>query len=786
MDAWGRSLAFSTDDNGAEQLLDASGTQIMMEWERPYMARCVDEMRITAADRVLEVGFGCAYSAERIQRGKPKSHTIIECSEAVLQKLRPWAAARPGVIVVEGTWQQTLPALGTFDAIFMDDFGAPEMSAAEMEKCADPRYREAYAGARSHFHAFVDLALRFHSRPGTRISGYLVQPLPLERDDATVTMSRMPVAPPAHCHYFSERTAVVPLIVKTEAPAAADAPPPAAEPPKPLSRKERKKAKQRLERGGGTAEEARAVYGEGATASVELNTDKPIGREAMLPLSEAQNVVLWALTGDRGAMPQWMVVRGKPLLRGACVVLAPALDALALRSWASEEGGALSRFTPPALLNLPRAHESRLARAVAQELLLVRRPHKRKAPAADAASSAAPAEPPAASGAATAPLRRSWVHQFALSARELRENEYPPECAAEAAAEAAREAAAAGAAADDDDDDADEAAAAASGPAARLLGLDCEMCYAGDELQLARVAIVDETMTPLLDELVVPEAAVTDHNTAYSGITPAMLATATLTRAEVVAKVRALIDGDGDGGAAYLVGHSLENDLRALGMAHGRVLDTALLYPLRLNVLRPPAKASLRSLASRYLGRQIQTSAAGHDPTEDAAAAMELALLKLRRGLLFGVPGASYGDGFDSLHAVVGAAGWAAHAYDRQAELQLLHAAEEGEGGGAAPAVVCVPCASDAQAVRRAAKRLAAGGDGAQTFAWLALRALEEHDGGDEEPARAARAMRDNLERLLGALPPSTLVVLVGTGGERAARADGGAQPPGFVSVAVS
>ena len=274
------------------------------------------------------------------------------------------------------------------------------------------------------------------------------------------------------------------------------------------------------------------------------------------------------------------------------------------------------------------------------------------------------------------------MHQFALSARELRENEYPPECAAEAAAEAAREAAAAGAAADDDDDDADEAAAAASGPAARLLGLDCEMCYAGDELQLARVAIVDETMTPLLDELVVPEAAVTDHNTAYSGITPAMLATATLTRAEVVAKVRALIDGDGDG-AAYLVGHSLENDLRALGMAHGRVLDTALLYPLRLNVLRPPAKASLRSLASRYLGRQIQTSAAGHDPTEDAAAAMELALLKLRRGLSFGVPGASYGDGFDSLHAVVGAAGWAAHAYDRQAELQLLHAAEEVEGGGA-------------------------------------------------------------------------------------------------------
>jgi len=344
------------------------------------------------------------------------------------------------------------------------------------------------------------------------------------------------------------------------------------------------------------------------------------------------------------------------------------------------------------------------------------------------------------------------------------------------------------------------------GAAARLLAVDCEMCYAGDELQLARVAVVDEALTPLLDGLVIPERPVTDHNTQYSGVTAELLATATLTRAEVVARLRDLIAGDGGAdGAAYLVGHSLENDLRSLRLSHGRVLDTSLLYPLRLNVLRPPAKASLRSLASRYLGRQIQTSSKGHDPTEDAAAAMELALLKLRRGLSFGVPGASYGDGFDSLHSVLAAAGWAAHAYDRHVELQLLHAAggaaepggEGGEGGGGgAPAVVCVPCASDAQAARRAARRLAApaaaagGADApAPRFAWLALRALEEQGGGDDEPARAARAVRDTLARLVGELPPSTLVVVVGTGGgaaELAARGDGGAQPPGFVSLAVS
>ena len=137
----------------------------------------------------------------------------------------------------------------------------------------------------------------------------------------------------------------------------------------------------------------------------------------------------------------------------------------------------------------------------------------------------------------------------------------------------------------------------------------------------------------------------TDHNTAYSGITPAMLATATLTRAEVVAKVRALIDGDG-GGGAYLVGHSLENDSRAGDGARPRARHGAALPAAPQRAAPAGEGVAPIVLASRYLGRQIQTSAAGHDLTEDAAAAMELALLKLRRGLSFGVPGASYGDGF--------------------------------------------------------------------------------------------------------------------------------------------
>lgn len=71
---------------------------------------------------ILEIGFGCGYSADRIQELSPRSHTVVEPDPVVLDKLRKWAGTRTGVTVVEGFWQTALPALGQFDAVFFDDF----------------------------------------------------------------------------------------------------------------------------------------------------------------------------------------------------------------------------------------------------------------------------------------------------------------------------------------------------------------------------------------------------------------------------------------------------------------------------------------------------------------------------------------------------------------------------------------------------------------------------------------------------------------------------------------
>lgn len=78
-----------------------------------------------------------------------------------------------------------------------------------------------------------------------------------------------------------------------------------------------------------------------------------------------------------------------------------------------------------------------------------------------------------------------------------------------------------------------------------------------------------------------------------------------------------------------LVGHSLENDLLALKISHGLVIDTAVLYK---HPQGGSHKTSLRVLAKKFLSREIQQSGFGHDSTEDARAAMELALLKIRNG----------------------------------------------------------------------------------------------------------------------------------------------------------
>lgn len=138
----------------------------------------------------------------------------------------------------------------------------------------------------------------------------------------------------------------------------------------------------------------------------------------------------------------------------------------------------------------------------------------------------------------------------------------------------------------------------------------------------------------LLDEFVKPEEPIVDYKTEHSGITPEIMEKTTCSFKRAQKHVRKLIDHN-----VILVGHGLENDLRALKLAHPHLVDTAHLYD---SWKGPPSRPKLRELSKRFLKRLIQGDKAavageqGHDSCEDAIAALDLFKLKLQKGPTFG------------------------------------------------------------------------------------------------------------------------------------------------------
>ena len=152
-----------------------------------------------------------------------------------------------------------------------------------------------------------------------------------------------------------------------------------------------------------------------------------------------------------------------------------------------------------------------------------------------------------------------------------------------------------------------------------VYALDCEMCFSRRGLELAKVTVVDINGSVVYDTLVKPEAEVIDYSTRYSGITEHDLANVSKTLKDVQNDLTSFIHAE-----TILIGHGLENDLRALRLIHTMVIDTSALYPHYLGF---PFRCSLKALARGLLRREIQIRE--HDSVEDARAALDLVLKKI-------------------------------------------------------------------------------------------------------------------------------------------------------------
>ncbi|KAL7744086.1 hypothetical protein ACLKA6_009073 [Drosophila palustris] len=158
-----------------------------------------------------------------------------------------------------------------------------------------------------------------------------------------------------------------------------------------------------------------------------------------------------------------------------------------------------------------------------------------------------------------------------------------------------------------------------------VYALDCEMSYTGRGLDVTKVSLVALNGQLVYEHYVRPDADIVDYNTRYSGVTAKDLKSSGVkTLAEVQRDLLELIDAD-----TILIGHGLDNDLRALRLVHNTLIDTSIAFPHSSGF---PYRRALRHLTKTHLNREIQSGdgATGHSSFEDSRACMELMLWRVR------------------------------------------------------------------------------------------------------------------------------------------------------------
>ncbi|KAJ5601700.1 hypothetical protein N7510_011234 [Penicillium lagena] len=176
---------------------------------------------------------------------------------------------------------------------------------------------------------------------------------------------------------------------------------------------------------------------------------------------------------------------------------------------------------------------------------------------------------------------------------------------------------------------------------------DCEMGYTTLGLELIRLTAISwPEGNELLDVLVKPMGEVLDLNSRYSGVFPEHYASATrytpdrsssITTSKTPTTPLQVVESPAAARTLLfqflqpetpLLGHAIDNDLNVCRIIHPTVIDTVLLYPHPRG--RLPSRMSLKALARKFLGREIQTGGErGHDSKEDSLATGDLVRVKV-------------------------------------------------------------------------------------------------------------------------------------------------------------